>query len=734
MNSHFATLHVKRAGDGAVLRLRLFFGVCRKMGVHFAQNGIDFRSSMSKMRRCILRSLVTTPFSPPIAMKHIPFILIVLFSAPLFADDWNAVKTYQYGDDFKPLLAVEAEVQRSVASPETKAQTAARLAAMLDDGTSYPGRQFVCMQLRLVGGAAEVPKLAEWLDRPEDAENVRLALTDIQCEESLVPLRKALETFKGRERIGIIGSLAARNDRTSIPAFVRLLGDPNKDVAAVAASALGLFGTEGLDALLKAKEMPVVGMALIGIANALADQGKTEEATKLFAVYSDTKYPVGLRRAAFQGRLRILSAEQRKQTIAEWFFDDDSEKNTIAAAHLGELSDARFDEMYKNINKMGTRGRIVFFEVAAERKGKQLLETLLKALESNDTAERLTALRMIGNIGDASTIPILIDALAKDEASRNAAKEALIRFPAQAVGPKLVESLQNQTVRSSAIDIIVTVKYYDAIDPMIRLAKSEDDAVSEPVIIGLGRLCDPDDTDLPRMMNLYVTSRPGTHRDKVERAVVIVCEKIPDAAVRADKLITILEKRDGGLSGQVLVDTLPLLGKVGNKRVAEIIRPLVDGKNPALQQAAVRALCNWPNAEYLDDLWKVVTHSPSQQYRQWALRAFVRVVTLKSDRPEAETLTLLKKAMSAADADADRQWCLSRVATVRIIESVDWATSFLDDPVLTQTACSVIVELAHHRFLREPNKAKFDPLLLKVEQTAKDKDIAERAKKARLGM
>jgi len=54
--------------------------------------------------------------------------------------------------------------------------------------------------------------------------------------------------------------------------------------------------------------------------------------------------------------------------------------------------------------------------------------------------------------------------------------------------------------------------------------------------------------------------------------------------------------------------------------------------------------------------------------------------------------------------------------------------------VLAQTACTVIVELAHHRFLREPNKAKFEPILLKVERTATDKDVAERAKKSRLGM
>jgi hypothetical protein len=90
--------------------------------------------------------------------------------------------------------------------------------------------------------------------------------------------------------------------------------------------------------------------------------------------------------------------------------------------------------------------------------------------------------------------------------------------------------------------------------------------------------------------------------------------------------------------------------------------------------------------------------------------------------------------MNLADNNENKNLALSRAAAIRTLETVDWAAGYLDDPALAQTACRVIVELAHHRFLRQPNKAHFEPILRKVEATAKDKSIAELAEKARLGM
>ena len=95
---------------------------------------------------------------------------------------------------------------------------------------------------------------------------------------------------------------------------------------------------------------------------------------------------------------------------------------------------------------------------------------------------------------------------------------------------------------------------------------------------------------------------------------------------------------------------------------------------------------------------------------------------------------MLQNAMKLAENVDDKQLALERAATIRTLETVTWVAQYLDDPQLGQTACKSVVELAHHRFLRHPNMARFGPLLEKVGRISEDPAVVERAKRYRLGL
>ena len=279
-------------------------------------------------------------------------------------------------------------------------------------------------------------------------------------------------------------------------------------------------------------------------------------------------------------------------------------------------------------------------------------------------------------------------------------------------------------------EFLARLRCFEAIDPLVALAADEDPDVYEPALAGLRSIADPDKFDLPRLVGLLLKTPPGQHRDEVEKTIVVVCQGLPKDADRAQPVLAALAQ----CKVSEPVAYLSLIGRLGGPTALKTIDASLASDNAEIKQAAVRALCNWPTADVADRLWQLASRPDNATFQQWALRAYVRVVTLKSDRPEAQTLAMLQRAMQVARSPEDKQWVLSRASTVRTLETLAWIAPFLDDPALDQTACQAIVEMAHHRFLRHPNMDRFGPLLEKVARLSKDPAVAERAKKYRFGL
>jgi len=150
-----------------------------------------------------------------------------------------------------------------------------------------------------------------------------------------------------------------------------------------------------------------------------------------------------------------------------------------------------------------------------------------------------------------------------------------------------------------------------------------------------------------------------------------------------------------------------------------------------LRDAAVRGLCNWPNATVADDLLKLATLSSDGDHKVSALRAYVRVVTLPTpERKDLQTLEALKKAMSLASRDDEKKLILSRVAAnARHVQTLRWVLPYLDDAALRKEAAKAIVELGHRKELLEPNKKEFTPALNKVIEVCTDRGVVDRAQR-----
>ena len=101
--------------------------------------------------------------------------------------------------------------------------------------------------------------------------------------------------------------------------------------------------------------------------------------------------------------------------------------------------------------------------------------------------------------------------------------------------------------------------------------------------------------------------------------------------------------------------------------------------------------------------------------------------------PDAERLALVKTVLSMCTKPEQRNLVIRRARAIRTLDTLRFVLPFLDQPAFAQLACETIVELAHHREIRDPNKAEFDKALDKVLQTSKDHVVIDRAGRYKRG-
>jgi HEAT repeat protein len=306
----------------------------------------------------------------------------------------------------------------------------------------------------------------------------------------------------------------------------------------------------------------------------------------------------------------------------------------------------------------------------------------------------------------------------------------LVAISGDAVDQALLDALKqaSEQQRAGLVDVLRRRRSTVAVPALLAEAGKEDAAAYGPAIAALRSLATPD--DVPALVDLLLATAKGARRDEIEKTVLLVCGQTEDEAARVAPVLAVLEKADEPKRCALL----PVLGRLGGKKALETIEPALASDRPAVRDAAVRALCNWPDASVAGRLLDLVKTTDSPAHRTWALRAYVRVITLKSDRPEAETLAMLQEAMKLAKDDAQRQLILDRASAVRTIETLRWVAPYLDDPAVNQAACRAVADLAHQRFLRNPNKAEFDAALKKVTEISKEPEVVARAKRYMMGL
>ena len=242
---------------------------------------------------------------------------------------------------------------------------------------------------------------------------------------------------------------------------------------------------------------------------------------------------------------------------------------------------------------------------------------------------------------------------------------------------------------------------------------------------GLGSL--PRD-QIAAMLPGFSRLKRGGERDAAERSVSQVCSRIDneDAARRAvDQSLEAIKPGDRD-------QLLSLVGRVGGKNPSILSARLPPTATRTAESWGSTRSANGPTPARLTSCLRLPATPPTRPNSQ-AFQGYVKIAATRDKRNDRERLNRMKQAMQAAKSNDEQLLVVNRCRTAYDVETLRFVLPYVAEAPLAETACETIVEFAHHREIRDPNKAEFDKALDGVIAVSKNPEVIERANRYKRG-
>jgi type 1 glutamine amidotransferase/HEAT repeat protein len=632
----------------------------------------------------------------------------------------GALKTYRFGDNRAPLLAVEELVQASAGDLAARAKLTSELSGLLATGATLEARQFACRQLALIGGTAEVPVLARLLPDKDLSYFARLALERIPGEESFAALQAGLGTTTGRLRVGVIDSLAVRRSEKAVPALLGLLADPDVETVGAALEALGRIGSAGAASALLSVDTGAAGVkarlgaAMLRCAEARLAAGQAQEAAPLLAKLMDPGQPPYLRLAAFPLHVSSLGEKGADLVLAALAGED----KALQAAAIRALRTTRSTPLIQaaagRLDRLGPDLQVQVIALLGERGEAAALPAVTAAASSKEPTVRRAAVTALGSLGTAATVPVLASAFESTDADdRRVATDALTRLRAADVEAAMVAELKKSgpATQRGIIRVLAARGARTVTPALIEIVSSPDAAVRREAVVALEKT-----GDLSACAPLIRLLDPAGDAGPIESALAAICRREGSVEPIVSALGTSAAAKQALLLG--------VLGSVGSPRALEAVRAASKADDIETRAAAVRALADWPDAGPLDDLAALAATTTEARLKTLALRGVAKLAPQAKNRPTDQVVDLVCRAMSGAEVN-EQKALLGALGELPSLPALQAASTQLKTPSLADEAGMAVLKIVEA--IGEDHRAEAKGALGQVTALCKNAAITDRA-------
>ncbi len=576
-----------------------------------------------------------------------------------------------------------------------------RLLAVLQSDAPLAEKAMACRQLAIRGTRVSVPALAALLGHAELASWARIALEAIPDPAVDAALRDAAGRLRGRLLLGVIQSLGARRDAAAVPLLSAKLRDADTDIAAAAALALGRHGTAEAARALQARltdAPPDLGVALgegcVRAAERLQEAGRMAEARAVYDAARAAALPRQQRWEAIRGAILVRKAKGLPLLLEQLRAEDK------AAFELGlrvarELEGRPVTEaLSAELERLPAARQPLLLTALADRQDPAVLPALHRAAPQATPTLRLAAVRALEHRGDASSVPLLLEALTATEAAlARAAKTTLSRLPDPAVNSALAARLAGAPgpLRPALIELCGLRRITNALPAIVPATRDADTAVRRAafqVVANLGG--EPEVAGLARD---FLNSTDPELREEMESALLDLSARVGGAAV--PHLLPLMRHTDAA----VRVAGIHALASVGGPEALKAVQAAVRDPAEAVQDEAVRALSTWPNNWPEDHavagpLLELAKSGARRAHQVLGFRGYLQYLQADKRLDDTARVQRIRDLLALASWPEEKQAAIGLLGTLRVPSALTLLQNLAEDAAVAEEAFSALVTLA----------------------------------------
>lgn len=639
----------------------------------------------------------------------------------------DTLKSYKYGNTGGvDLRWVETQVGMASKDSSIRGQIEQKLISALTVAKTNDAKQFLCRQLRTIGTEKAIPQLESMLTDPEISHMARYALGRIDAPEAGEALHRALKKTSGKIKAGIINTLVKANYGRALGDFMRLIGNSDKDVAIAAIRATGHFPcSSSVSALRRTrrsadKDIQVeIDAALLTSAEIFLANGDKKRSAAIYEDFYSGKYPGYLRVAGLRG-LAAARGEGAAGLLVEAIKGNDADLRRNAIGMMALIKGKKTTDTFVKLSKsLPADGQEQVVRSLASRGDVSAVSAIIEMTNSEHENVRLAALEALGDIGTAQAIEYLAKSAATAaDREKRIARASLVRMKGEGIDEAFISAI-NSGGSENRVEVIRAIGQRSTPKPFSTLHKvtktDADESVRREAILSMGRIGKA--TDLETLVQLAVTPKEPGDRSSIEKAIVIVFNKIEDKNAQAAPVIAALKKAPDETKPVLL----SLLTRCATSKALDAVRACVKSSDDKVSDAAIRALGQWPDAAPAEELYRIASSSSNPVHKVLALRSYIRMAELTRN-PMAAYI----KAMKLASRTDEIRLVLAGLHHAGSLEALEMAEKYMTDEALKAEAFMAGVKIANVYCWQDGARAKIT--LDKIVSEAPNDNIRNQAK------